>query len=128
MEGVAAILDSVVKTCGGSAEKGGASTEGLWHVVGRGFSASGRMVTVTVERGRVGIARRAPAGRRGTDPGGSVKTCRIGRGAGSTSVETVTQRTVVGVEGRRVVVGREGTPALVGLGTSVQVLRVVDVG
>jgi len=40
-------------------------------------------------------------------------------GAGSTSVETVTQRPVVGVEGRRVVVGREGTPALVGLGTSV---------
>ena len=40
-------------------------------------------------------------------------------GAGSTSVETVTQRPVVDVEGRRVVVGREGTPALVGLGTSV---------
>ena len=40
-------------------------------------------------------------------------------GAGSTSVETVTQRPVVGVEGRRVVVGREGTPALVGLGTIV---------
>ena len=40
-------------------------------------------------------------------------------GAGSTSVETVTQRPVVGVEGRRVVVGREGAPALVGLGTSV---------
>ena len=39
--------------------------------------------------------------------------------AGSTSVETVTQRPVVGVEGRRVVVGREGAPALVGLGTSV---------
>ena len=40
-------------------------------------------------------------------------------GAGSTSVETVTQRPVVGVEGRRGVVGREGAPALVGLGTSV---------
>ena len=40
-------------------------------------------------------------------------------GAGSTSVEMVTQRPEVGVEGRRVMVGREGAPALVGLGTSV---------
>ena len=40
-------------------------------------------------------------------------------GAGSTSVERVTQWTVVDIEGRRVVVGRDGTPALVGLGTSV---------
>ena len=77
------------------------------------------MVTVAVERGRIGISRRAPTGRRETAPGGSVKTRRIGRGAGSASVDTVTQRPVVGVEGRRVVVGREGAPALVGLGTSV---------
>ena len=48
-----------------------------------------------------------------------MKTRRIGRGPGITSVETVTQWPVVGVEGRRVVVGREGPPALVGLGTSV---------
>ena len=45
------------------------------------------------------------------------------KGAGSTSVETVTQGPVVGVEGRRVVVGREITPAFVGLGTSVPVFR-----
>ena len=45
------------------------------------------------------------------------------KGAGSTSVETVTQGPVVGVEGRRVVVGREGTPAFVGLGTSVPGFR-----
>ena len=41
------------------------------------------------------------------------------KGTRITSVETVPQGLVVGVEGRRVVVGREGTPALVGLGTSV---------
>ena len=44
-------------------EKGGRpSTECLWQVVGRGFSGNGRMDTVAVERGKVGIARRAPAG------------------------------------------------------------------
>ena len=74
------------------------------------------------------IARRAPVARRGTEPDGSVKTRRIGRGAGSTSVESVTQRPVVVVEGSRVVVGRGGSPALVGLGTSAQVLGAVDVG
>ena len=38
--------------------KGGApSTEGLWQVVGRCFGGYGEMVTVVVERGRVGIAR-----------------------------------------------------------------------
>ena len=46
---------------------------GTGLVVGRGFGGNGRMVTDVVERGRVGIARRAPAGRRGTEPGGSVK-------------------------------------------------------
>ena len=81
------------------------------------------MVTVAVERGRVGIARRAPAGRRGTEPGGSAENPSYWKGGGSTSVETVTQRPVVGVEGRRAVVGREGSPALVGLGTSVPGFR-----
>ena len=61
---------------------GGPIIEGLWQVVDRGFGGNGRMVTVAVERSRVGIARRAPAGRRGTEPGGSVKTRRIGRGLG----------------------------------------------
>ena len=42
-----------------SGEGGGLSTEGFWQVVGRGFSGNGRMVTVAVETGRVGIARRA---------------------------------------------------------------------
>ena len=42
------------------------------------------------------------------------------KGAGSTSVETVTQGPVVGVEGRRVVVGREGTPALVSNGRGIK--------
>ena len=92
--------------------------------MGRSFSGNGRMVTVAVERGRVGIARRAPAGRRGTEPGGSAENPSYWKGGGSTSVETVTQRPVVGVEGRRAVVGREGSPALVGLGTSVLGFRV----
>ena len=48
-----------------------------------------------------------------------MKTRRIGRGPGVRRSEMVTQRPVVGVEGRRVMVEREGTPALVGLGTSV---------
>ena len=53
--------------------KGGVlGTEGLWQVVGRGFGGNGDMVTVTVERGRVRIARRAPAGQLGMEPGGSV--------------------------------------------------------
>ena len=46
---------------------------GTGQVVGRGFGGNGRMVTVAVERGRMGIARRAPVGRRGMEPGGSVK-------------------------------------------------------
>ena len=107
---------------------GGPSTEGLWRVAGRCFGGYGEMVTVAVERGRMRIARRAPVARRGTEPDGSVKTRRIGRGAGSTSVESVTQRPVVVVEGSRVVVGRGGSPALVGLGTSVPGLGSVDVG
>ena len=53
-----------------------------WQVVDRGSSGNGRMVTVAVEKSRVGIARRAPAARRGTEPGGSEKTRRIGRGPG----------------------------------------------
>ena len=61
---------------------GDPSAEGLCQVVGRGFGGNGRKVTVAVERGRMGIARRAPAGRRGTEPGGSVKNRRIGRGPG----------------------------------------------
>ena len=61
---------------------GGPSTEGLWQVVGHGFSGNGRVVTVAVERGTVGITRRAAAGLRGTEPGGSVKTRRIGREPG----------------------------------------------
>ena len=55
---------------------------GTGRVVGRGFGENGRIVTVAVDRGRMRIARRAPAGRRGTEPGGSVKTRRIGRGPG----------------------------------------------
>ena len=68
------------------------------------------MVTVAVERGRIRITRCAPVARQGTEPGGSVKTRRFVRGAGRT-VETVTQRPVVGVEGCRVVVGRGRSPA-----------------
>ena len=60
----------------------GTCSVGTGRVVDRGFGGNSRMETVVVERGRVGIARRASAGRRGTEPGGSVKTRRIGRGPG----------------------------------------------
>ena len=71
VEGVAAILESTGKTCGGSAEKVGARAQVvLWErlvgagwLVGRGFGGNGRMVTAAVEEGRVGIGGRAPAGR-----------------------------------------------------------------
>ena len=65
-------------TCGSL----GTCLVGTWQVVGRGSGENSRMVTVEVERGRVGIARPAPAGRRGTEPGGSVTIRRIGRGPG----------------------------------------------
>ena len=55
---------------------------GTGQVVGLGFGGNYRMVAVTVKRGRVGITRCAPARRRGTEPGGSVKTRRIGRRPG----------------------------------------------
>ena len=87
-------------------EKGGRpSTECLWQVVGRGFSGNGGVVTVAVEMGRVGIARCAPAGRRGTETGWLGENPSYWKEARSTSVETVTQGPVGGVEGRRVVVG-----------------------
>ena len=66
---MAAILESTGENCGGSAEKVGAQVV-LWErlvgagwLVGRGFGGRGRMVTAAVEKGRVGIGGRAPAGR-----------------------------------------------------------------
>ena len=92
---------------------------GTGQVVGRGFGGNGRMATVTVERGWMEISRRAPTGRRGNGAEWLGENPSYWKGAGSTSVETVTQRPVVRVEGRRVVVGREGIPALVGLAIGV---------
>ena len=68
---MAAILESTGKNCGGSAEKVGARAQvvlwerfvGAGRLVGRGLSGNGRMVTAAVEKGRVGIGGRAPAGR-----------------------------------------------------------------
>ena len=71
VEGVAAILESTGKKCGGSAEKVGARAQvvfwerlvGAGWLVGRGFGGNGRMVTTAVEKGRVGIGGCTPAGR-----------------------------------------------------------------
>ena len=68
---MAAILEFTGESCGGSAEKVGGRAQvvlrerlvGAGRFVDRGFGGNGRMVTAAVEKGRVGIGGRAPAGR-----------------------------------------------------------------